>query len=246
MTAPAWLTKIPVAHRGLHHLEKTGIPENSRAAFHAAKTNGYAIELDVRLTKDEKVVVFHDAKLDRLCGRDGKVEDLTALELCALPLLGTSETPPTMEEVLRQINGETPIVIEIKNYGDSSVGKLEQALLTVLNNYQGPYALQSFSPGVVDWLRRNAPHICRGQIATEMHEMTTLSEEQKTALKAALDIGYGAPDFIAYDVRHLPASLTVKAKQENRPILTWTVRTDDQRKTAKEHADNIIFEHWLP
>lgn len=246
MPAPAWLTQIPVAHRGLHHLEKTGIPENSRAAFRAAKAEGYAIELDIRLTRDERVVVFHDAKLDRLCGREGNCADLTAAEITALPLLGTAETPPLLSDVLALVNGETPIVIEIKNYGDASVGRLEAATMQVLEGYSGPFACQSFSPGVVDWLKRNAPHVCRGQIATVMDRMETLDAQQKAALQAALDIGYGAPDFVAFDVRHLPNALTERARRESRPVLTWTVRTEEDRAQARAHADNVIFEFWKP
>ncbi|MCW5731878.1 MAG: glycerophosphodiester phosphodiesterase [Alphaproteobacteria bacterium] len=246
MPAPAWLTQIPVAHRGLHHLEKTGIPENSIAAFAAAIDKGYAIELDVRLSRDGIAMVFHDAKLDRLTGREGLADQLTAAELGALPLLGTSERPPAFRQVLNFVDGRAPLVVEIKNYGDAPVGPLEQAVARDLADYAGPFALQSFSPGVVDWLRRNLPDAVRGQIATVPEEMKSLDDAQRAALKQALDAGFGDPHFIAFDVTHLPQPLTERARARGLPVLTWTVRSPEVWARAKAHADNPIFEFWLP
>ena len=63
------------AHRGYHCIEK-GIPENSIPSFRAAISHGYGIELDVHLTSDEKLVVFHDDDLSRICGRPETIESL--------------------------------------------------------------------------------------------------------------------------------------------------------------------------
>lgn len=246
MSAPAWLTQIPVAHRGLHHLEKTGIPENSLAAFAAAIEKGYAIELDVRLSRDGIAMVFHDAKLDRLTGREGMADQLTAAELAALPLLGTAERPPSFRQVLDFVAGRTPLVVEIKNYGDAPVGPLEKAVARDLESYSGPCALQSFSPGVVDWLRRNMPEAVRGQIATQPEEMKSLDAAQQAALTQALEAGFGDPQFIAFDVAHLPKPLTERARARGLPVLTWTVRSPEIWARARAHADNPIFEFWLP
>ena len=73
-----FLNHLPVAHRGLHG---NGIPENSVPAFLKAIEAGYAIETDVRLSKDGVPVVFHDDTLVRMTGRNGRVESLTAEQL---------------------------------------------------------------------------------------------------------------------------------------------------------------------
>ena len=83
--------EIKYAHRGLHDATKA---ENSLSAFAAAKEKGYGIELDVRLSKDGELVVFHDDNLTRMAGIDGKVVDFTAEELSKMSLSGTSDGAP--------------------------------------------------------------------------------------------------------------------------------------------------------
>ena len=107
------------AHRGLHNSERA---ENSMSAFRAAVEAGYGIELDVRLSKDGKLVVFHDDTLDRVCGREGKVIDFTAEELATFSLSGTSDGIPLFTDVLSLVDGKIPLLVEIKeNPSDSSV-----------------------------------------------------------------------------------------------------------------------------
>ena len=64
-----------IAHRGLWSPD--GPPENSLGAFQAACAAGYGIELDVQLSADGEAVVFHDDKLKRMTGREGRVRDFT-------------------------------------------------------------------------------------------------------------------------------------------------------------------------
>ncbi len=108
----SFLSKTPVAHRGLHG---ANVPENSLAAFTAAKEAGYAVETDVRLTKDGALVLFHDDDLNRMCGVDKKVIDCTLAQLQTLTLRGTQEKIPLLTDLLRRIQGEVPILLEIKN-----------------------------------------------------------------------------------------------------------------------------------
>lgn len=236
-----WLRSVPVAHRGLHDIA-AGIPENSRAAFRAAMAAGYAIECDVRLTADGVPVVFHDADLKRLTGTEGRADALTAAALARLPLLGTVETPPLFAEFLDLVGGKVPLLIEIKNYGNEPAAPLCEAVWPLLTAYKGEYAVQSFSPEVVAWFHERAPHVPRGQIATDPADLKALDGAERKKLAAALEAGHGNPDFIAYDVKLLPAPLTERAKAAGKPVLTWTVRTDEQRSRAAAHADNIIFE----
>lgn len=241
-TPPQWLTKTPVAHRGLHDLAK-GIPENSRAAFQAAIDAGYAIEMDVRLTGDNQVAVFHDADLKRLCGRDGIVQRMPLAELRGLTILGTTETVPSFRDLLDQVKGQVPLVVEIKKDKGEPAGLLEASVAKMLQHYPGPFVVQSFSPRTVKWFQKNAPEIVRGQIATDLASMTKgLGWFTRLQLKRALMTGYGDPDFLAYDVRDLPSEITAAARRRGLPILSWTVRSPAERARAAAHADNVIFE----
>ena len=103
--------KIKYAHRGLHG---ESIPENSLAAFAEAKRAGYGVELDVRLSRDGRLVVFHDDTLLRMCGVDGKVSDYTYGELSKMRLLGTDEKIPLFSQVLDLLGGEVALLVEIK------------------------------------------------------------------------------------------------------------------------------------
>src|SRR4051812_45971454 len=108
-----WLARTPIAHRGLH-AAREGRPENSIGAFAHSCALGFPAELDVRLTRDGEVVVFHDRTLKRLTGAAGRVEDRDAAELRALRLLGTRERLPLLREVLELVAGRVPLLIELK------------------------------------------------------------------------------------------------------------------------------------
>ena len=98
------------AHRGLHD-KKRGIPENSFPAFRAAIEAGDGIELDVHLTKDGQLVVFHDDTFERICGRRGRVEDTSYEEMQKYRLAETKERIPLLSEVLQLVDGKVPLLI---------------------------------------------------------------------------------------------------------------------------------------
>ena len=132
-------TKVHYAHRGLHDGERA---ENSMSAFAAAKKMGYGIELDVRLSKDGELVVFHDADLTRMTGIEGKVIDFTAEELAKMSLAGTADGIPTFREVLELIDGSVPLLIEVKM--DPKEGGVAEKLIEVIEGYQGDFIVESF------------------------------------------------------------------------------------------------------
>ena len=154
-----------VAHRGLHDNGR-GVPENSMTAFQLAIERGHAIELDVRITADNKLVVFHDDTLQRMTGVPGEVDRWVLEDLKKLRLLGTEEAIPTVEEMLSLVNGQVPLLIEIKNDKSENVGRLEPLLMALLAEYQGFFILESFNPEVLVWLRRNAPQYISGQLGS--------------------------------------------------------------------------------
>ena len=151
-----FLSRSLIAHRGYHN-NKKGIPENSVLAFKKAIDNNYLIELDVRLTKDKKLVVFHDDNLKRVCGVNKKVKDLTYKELLKYNLFDTTLKVPLFSDVIKLVNGRVPILIETKYH--NRYGVLEKILINELSNYRGLYAIQSFYPMSLLWLKINTKDI---------------------------------------------------------------------------------------
>ena len=152
----------PIAHRGLHD-ELT--PENSLSAFSRAVKAGFPIELDVRPIDDGSVVVFHDDGIKRMTNRDGYVCKLSKSDLAEIRLAGSDERIPYFSEVLELVDGRVPILIEIKNSNSNKSGELEQAVLDALRRYEGEYAVQSFNPYSMEFFKKNAPQIPRGQLS---------------------------------------------------------------------------------
>ena len=150
------------AHRGLHTEDGT-VPENSLPAFRAAAEAGYAVEMDVHLTADDQLVVFHDDTLERMCGVPGVIDDFTLAELRALRLGDTDCVIPTFAEALEALGGRVPLLLEVKRGHNNR--RLCALTLAALRTYGGPYCVESFDPTIVAWFRRNAPDILRGQLS---------------------------------------------------------------------------------
>lgn len=233
-----WLVERYIAHRGLHDNDSA---ENSLSAFEKAIEKGYPIELDVQQIADGTVIVFHDTSLSRLTGQDGYAKYLIKEDLISCYLNGTKETIPTFEEALNFINGRVPILIEIKN--TSKVGDLEFAVLELLKNYKGEYAIMSFNPYVVKWFKDNAPNVIRGQLSS-FFKYDKLSFIKKLMLKKMILNKICEPHFIAYECNNLPNRFVKKYK--NLPLLAWTIRSQEEYMSIVKYCDNIIFENFIP
>lgn len=235
----SWLVENYIAHRGLHDQDS---PENSLSAFKKAMEKGYAIELDVHLISDGKIVVIHDETLKRVTNKDGYVKNLNSKDLKNYKLMGTNETIPTLEEVLELVNGSVPLLIEIKNTG--KVGELETALYKILKDYKGEYAIQSFNPYTLNWFYKNAPEIPRGQLSS-FFKGTKLSFFKKSVLKRMiLNKKVSYPNFISYDCENIPNRFVNHYKQL--PLLCWCIRSQEQYLKIIKYCDNIIFENFDP
>ncbi len=229
-----WLTNQPIAHRGIFDNEE--VAENSLSAFKACVERGCPIEIDVRVTKDKKVVVFHDDKLCRMTDIDGYVSHLTYEEIKGAKLLKTNDTIPTLEEVLALVNGSVPLLIEIKNIGGVTY---EKELYEILRNYRGEYAIQSFSPLILEWFKLNAPMVKRGQLASFFKNEKELNPIIRYSLKRLKQNKRSDPDFISYKLEDLPNKYVKKA---GLPVIAWTITSEDEVKRAKAVADNYIFQ----
>ncbi|MBT0667791.1 glycerophosphodiester phosphodiesterase [Novosphingobium profundi] len=230
----AWLRQGDFAHRGLHG---AGLPENSRSAFAAAIAKGHGIELDVQRASDGQPVVFHDDTLERLTGAQGPVNRLSAKQLGAIALTGSEDTIPTLRQVLAQIAGQVPVLIEIKSGRASHVAGRCLAVRRVLEGYVGAHAVMSFDPRVSRWFRKHSAHTARGLV---------MSEDGNPSLPARirrhLALWHAKPDFLAYDIRDLPSRFAASQRARGLPLATWTVRGEAQAERAALHADAAIFE----
>jgi glycerophosphoryl diester phosphodiesterase len=247
VAALGWLTARPIAHRG-YHSAAAGRIENTLAAAEAAKSKNFAIECDLQLTADGQVVVFHDDTLDRLTKTAGEVAKKTLAEVRAVRFRDADTTIPSLEDLLDLVDGRVPLVIELKSRftGDR---KLEAATASVLLTYDGPVAVMSFDPASMTVMRRLAPGLPRGMVADRFTSASrpALSFPARMANRWLLAAPLVRPNFIAYDVTALPASAPLALRHFFRlPLLAWTVRTEAEQETARQWADQIIFERFDP
>lgn len=244
---PAKGTSLPrghlYAHRGLHDNEKD-VPENSLAAFQRAAEMDYGIELDVQMTADGQLVIFHDRTLMRMCGADVRLSEIFLRQVLDYPLLGTSMHIPLLSEVLELVDGRVPLLVEIKAYDNTS--ELAGAAHQALSKYNGPYCVESFHPLVLRWFKKNAPSVARGQLASGVVERGE-SRLAQWALKYLLVNALSRPHFIAYDIRSGENVSTFLARRLFKPLwAAWTVRTPGEMREAGRKYDLQIFEGFAP
>jgi glycerophosphoryl diester phosphodiesterase len=242
-SALSFLTRQPYAHRGHHDAEK--VLENSLAAFDRAIERGFGIELDVRMTRDGDVIVFHDAELSRLTGSRGQIMSMSAQQLGAIRLKGSQETLQTLHDVLRHIRGRVPVLIEVKAT-DNKYLPACFAVRRALEGYRGETAVMSFHPGVPAWFAANAPKVVRGLVMTENDGRALSPYGVRRWLRRQLLVWKARPHFIAYDIRRLPSPFAAAARRHGLKLLTWTVRGDAAHAVARRCADQVIFEGELP
>ena len=232
------------AHRGLHN---TSRPENSMAAFRAAKTAGYGIELDVHLLSDGTLAVMHDSKLKRTTGAEGRIEDLTAQQLSQYYLEGTLETIPTFEQVLQLYNGEAPMIVELKVV-DNNYAALSETVCNMLDRYPGTYALESFDPRCVRWLYQNRPDRLRGQLNQRYRKGNAPYPWILRFLMTHQALNFlTVPDFVAYryEDRNILSNFLVRKLWKVQGV-TWTIKTQEECDTATAEGWLPIFENFTP
>lgn len=226
------------AHRGLHGER---VPENSLRAFKLACEQGRGIELDVQLSRDGTVMVFHDYTLKRMTGADQKLRELTAAELQSLSLLGTDQTIPTFAEVLELVDGRVPLLVELK--GENLNTALCKAVAEHLSAYKGAYCIESFNPLLVRGMRKCLPRVYGGLLYTNVCRDKKKYSLLNMAVSCMLLNWLAKPNFIAYnqlDRRSLPVKLAVGLYRA--PRFVWTVRSDEDYRKAHDLGEHPIFE----
>jgi glycerophosphoryl diester phosphodiesterase len=248
MRAPDWLTARPVAHRGLHDRIK-GIIENMPGAALAAIDGNFAIECDIQLTADGEAMVHHDDELGRLTEGAGALLGLTATALREVRFKDTSERMMSLADLCILVTGRVPIIVEVKSHFDGD-RRLVKRMAEVLASYSGPVAGMSFDPDQVAALREMIPERPRGIVAQRYYTEADWPEAtpaQRTGMRHLRHAFRTQPHFVAYWVNDLPAPAPWIARHIfGLPLLTWTVRTAEQRTRADRYADQMIFEGFRP
>jgi glycerophosphoryl diester phosphodiesterase len=246
--APDWLIHRPIAHRGLHDTA-AGLIENTAGAVRAAIAAGYGIEVDLQVSSDGEAMVHHDDSLGRLTEGHGRLDALTAAELKRVPFRGSDERMMTLGELSDLIGGRATMLVELKSRFDGDA-RLPLRVAAVLASYRGPAAPMSFDPGQLGLLRRKASRLPCGIVAAKYRphpywdQMPAWMRHGMGSLLTALA---ARPRFVAYAVADLPALAPLIARHVfGLPLLTWPVRSEEERQTAARWADQMIFEGFRP
>ena len=233
-----FLTEKIISHRGIY--DNKNIFENSLEAITKAKEKNYIyiVEIDIHITKDDQIVVFHDYNTKRITKKDMIIEnnnykDLNNQDIYHIPLL---------EEVLELVNGKVPLLIEIKQ--KRKAGKLEHKLMDILNNYKGEYAIQSFNPLTIYWFKKNYPNILRGQLSYKFKTKKILKLKKYILSNMFFNI-ITKPNFISYKYDELSLSKIKKYKQKNITILGWTITNKKEYNKYIKIYDNLICEKFI-
>jgi len=239
-TGLEWLIARPIAHRGLHD-PAAGVIENTTSAVRAAVTAGYGIEVDLQITADGEAMVHHDSILGRLTEGTGRLDQMTAAELKQVRFKATSDRMMTLRDLTDLVAGRVPLCLELKSTFDGDP-RLPGRVAAALKTYGGPVAAMSFDPQQIAAVRDLAPDLPRGIVAQRKRD-----NESGRALAYALHGLRSRPHFLAFSVQDLPASGPLVARYMlGMPLLTWTVRTEEDRQRAALWADQMIFEGFRP
>ncbi|HTK34322.1 MAG TPA: glycerophosphodiester phosphodiesterase family protein [Caulobacteraceae bacterium] len=244
--ARAWASLFgpPVAHRGLW---SAGRPENTLAAFEAAAEAGYGIELDVQLSADGEVMVFHDDRLDRLTARSGRLAERLAATLTALKVQGSDQTIPRLREVLARVAGRTLVLVELKVLGGEE-GRLEPRVAEILDTYDGPAAVIGFNPHALAWFAEHRPTRLRGLNSTAYTGAAdwTIPTAERRALNELEHVALARPHFLSLGLDMLPSPSARALRADGTPVLAWTVRSPAQWTRVAGDCDNLMFEGFSP
>ena len=234
---------LKYAHRGLHNGERA---ENSLSAFSAAAEAGFAIELDVRLSADGELVVFHDDTLERMTNVSGRVDSKTADELSKICLGETTDTIPTFREVLELVDGRVPLLVEIKE--DAGKYGVTEKTVEMLRNYKGKYIIESFNPLALSRVKKLMPEVLRGFLSQNFSKDKKYKGFTYFLLQNLLINFMCRPDFIAFNhTDYKMKVLRLVKKMFGVPTLAWTVRTEEEELSAHTHGfSGVIFEGYIP
>lgn len=220
-----------IAHRGIHNKY---VRENSLLAIEKAVQKNHPVEIDVILTKDKKIILFHDLIIKNTNNQEFFISDLTFEQIKRI-----NSYIPTLEEVLNFISGKVPLLIELKPY--NKVPCLEKEIVKYLDKYQGYFAIQSFNPLSVYWFKKHRKNYIRGQLLTANYRYNIFTN---FLYKHIIFNKFTSPNFISYNIKGLPNQKIEKIR-ENIIILGWTIKNKEQLLKYRKYCDNFIVENVI-
>ena len=244
---------IPIAHRGLHDLNgKFGknISENSVSSIRRAIKFGFLIEIDVRMTKDKEIIVFHDRNLKRLTGVDKNIDNISINSLKNLKL-PNGEKIPTLRSILDLFSKSVPILIEIKDKDgklSDTCGTLEKNFVNEIKNFSGRFAIMSSNPHIIRNIMKLQNYIPCGLVTGHFFKKNwpyVTNEYRKKLINLFFveDLGVS---FISNNIKTLNVALKMNRKLIEKKILCWTVRSPSDEAKALKLCSNITFEGFFP
>jgi len=210
---------LRIGHRGARAYE----PENTLRSFRKALEIGVdAVELDVRKTKDNQLVVIHDADIKRTTNGKGLVSNLTLAQIKSFST-DKNQKIPTLEEALDCLDKKAKVFIELKETG------IEQQVLQLVHKKQ-----LSKSTVIVSFLEDSLKKI--RELDPEA-ETGLIYAKHKNPIKAALDL---KAQYLLALYRFTHTANVQKAHQNGLKIIVWTVNTPEEAaEMAKKGVDGI-------
>ena len=246
-----FLIERPFAHRGYHSRcligSKKSIPENSLGAFRLAIENNLSIEMDIHLTKDLEIIVFHDFFLGRLTTKTGFVSSKNS-NFIKQAKLCNNETVPTIEDALNLIDGRVPILLEIKfsKHLKKNLEVFTRVLEKKLEGYNGDVALMSFSLDIIKYIKkRNLFGRIPLGLTTSFPTIESLDNKIKNN-KIENEIISNKLHFISQNWKGINNSRIKRLKKLGIAILSWTITSEEIERSLEGLVDNITFEGYEP
>ncbi len=217
-----------IAHRGLHDKD---VKENSKLAIIRAINKKIPVEFDITLTKDNVIILCHDNYIKR----NNEIYTIKNYEYNFL--LKICHELVTLEDVLKLVNGRIPLLIEFKPYNNGN--KLEKQAVELLDKYNGYFAIQSFSPLIVYWFKKNRPNYIRGQLLTKYNKYSFI---KKLIYKYMIFNKFTNPDFICYNIKGLP-NREIEKYRLKKAIIGWTIKNEKEIIKYSKYCDNFVCDN---
>ena len=200
---------------------------------------------NIQITKDGRIVVFHDDTMKRMCGNEGKISDYTYEELQQFHLGDSTEKIPLLREVLQTVDGRVPLLIEIKMPGLSTA--VCAGFQKEMEGYTGMFCMESFNSLALRWCRRHMPQTLRGQLSGRFSKDDKVHLILRIMARHLMLNFIGKPDFIAYDHRYADCpGFLIDRMLFRTPAFAWTVKDEHVYNRTRKKFDAAIFEHFHP
>ena len=246
----SFLTSRPFAHRGFHDcgaILDQKAPENSIKSFELAIKNGFSIEMDLQISGDLGIMVFHDNCLERLTQKKGLITE-KSVEFLKTVYLPNNECIPSLEKVLDYINGRVPVILEIKSSKKLKENKEKfcKSLLKKITHYKGEIGLMSFDIEIIQFLKKlNSKKKVSLGLTTDFPTIENKYEKSANnkLQKKVVDLDL---DFISQNWKGIKNKRIKYMRDLGLVILCWTVKSKKVESSLESLADNITFEGYNP